>query len=341
MQLIIGIFYHMVGASSATLCYTPQKGIKNWSWQTFWLAQALVCWLVLPFVVAWLTIPDLSAVLKEAPSASMIKSFLFGMAYGVGGTAFGLSIRHLGYSLTYAIAVGISCVLGTLLPPLVNGTLMGILQGQGSGFLFTGIFSGAMGIAFCGVAGRGKEKDLNGMEAQEGFSLSKGLPICIVAGVLSAFYGFSLDQGSPIADVAAQHGAGSFKGNVVYLFSNSGAFLTTFVYCAYLHFRDRSWSEFTKKTGLAKNYGLAVLTGILWYGQFFFYGLGHVRMGRYDFTSWAVHMLLLVLISALTGLLLKEWKGSSKGTLRWLTVSLLVLTVSVVLLTYGNYLGGQ
>jgi L-rhamnose-H+ transport protein len=159
--------------------------------------------------------------------------------------------------------------------------------------------------------------------------------------VLSAFYGFSLDQGAPIADVAAQHGAGSFKGNVVYLFSNSGAFLTTFVYCAYLHFRDRSWSEFAKKTGLAKNYALAVLTGILWYGQFFFYGLGHVRMGRYDFTSWAVHMLLLVLISALTGLLLKEWKDSSKGTLRWLTVSLFVLTVSVVLLTYGNYLGGQ
>ena len=166
MQLIIGIFYHMVGASSATLCYTPQKGIKNWSWQTFWVAQALVCWLVLPFVIAWLTIPDLSAVLKEAPSDAMIKSFLLGMAYGVGGTAFGYSIRHLGYSLTYAIAVGISCVLGTLLPPLVNGTLMGILQGQGSGYLFTGIFSGAIGIAFCGVAGRGKEKDLNGMEAQ-------------------------------------------------------------------------------------------------------------------------------------------------------------------------------
>jgi L-rhamnose-H+ transport protein len=191
------------------------------------------------------------------------------------------------------------------------------------------------------VAGRGKEKDQSGGNVEYGFSLSKGLPICIVAGVLSAFYGFSLDQGAPIAEVAAQHGAGSFKGNVVYLFSNSGAFLTTLVYCSYLHFKDKSWQEFTAVPKLGKNYLLSILTGVLWYGQFFFYGLGHVRMGRYDFTSWAVHMLLLVLISAMTGLLLKEWKGSSTRTMRWLMVSMMVLVASVVMLTYGNYLGGQ
>ena len=31
-----------------------------------------------------------------------------GMAYGVGGTAFNISIRYIGFSLTYAIAVGLS-----------------------------------------------------------------------------------------------------------------------------------------------------------------------------------------------------------------------------------------
>src|SRR4051812_44236896 len=109
MELLNGILYHATGASSAALCYTPEKKVKGWAWQTYWLAQAFVCWLVLPVVVAMLVIPDLMTVLKEAPSSSMYASFLLGMAYGIGGTAFGIAIRYVGFSLTYAIAVGISC----------------------------------------------------------------------------------------------------------------------------------------------------------------------------------------------------------------------------------------
>ena len=66
MEVVNGVLYHAVGASGAALCYTPQKGVKGWSWQTYWLAQALICWLVMPLFVAYLTIPQLSIVLKEA-----------------------------------------------------------------------------------------------------------------------------------------------------------------------------------------------------------------------------------------------------------------------------------
>ena len=114
MEVINGVLYHAVGASGAALCYTPQKKLSGWSWQTYWLAQAFICWLVLPLFIAWLTIPQLSLVLKEAPASAMQRSFFLGMAYGIGGTAFGIAIRYVGFSLTYAISVGISCVLGTL-----------------------------------------------------------------------------------------------------------------------------------------------------------------------------------------------------------------------------------
>ena len=234
MSVIAGVLYHAVGASSAALCYTPQKSVKGWSWQTYWLAQALVCWLILPVLVAFLTIPDLIIVLQEAPTSAMLKSFLFGIAYGIGGIAFGIAIRYVGFSLTYAIAVGISCVLGTLLPPLVNGTLGDVLKSNGAGFIISGVAMGAIGIAFCGMAGRNKEKDLERLQnVKSDFSLAKGLPLCLLAGILSALYGFSLDQGQPIADIAAAHGAGQFEGNVIYIFSNSGAFVTTLFYCLY------------------------------------------------------------------------------------------------------------
>jgi L-rhamnose-H+ transport protein len=342
MEVINGVLFHAAGASSAAMCYTPEKKVKGWSWQTYWLAQAFVCWLALPVIVAFITIPQLVVVLKEAPGMPMLYSFLLGMAYGIGGTAFGIAIRYVGFSLTYAIAVGISCVLGTLLPPLLHGTLGILLKNNGAAQIMGGIALGALGIALCGLAGRNKEKDLEKEHATKaGFSLAKGLPLCLLAGILSAFYGFSIDQGQPIADIAAKYGAGNFQVNAVYIFSNSGAFLVTLLYCIYLHTKQNSFVQYTNagNHSLGMNYGMAALTGILWYGQFFFYGLGHVRMGSYKFSSWAIHMIMLVLFSSFAGLIMKEWKNCSHLTRRLLAAALLVLVTAVLLLTYGNYIG--
>ncbi len=343
MSVINGILFHAVGASGAALCYTPQKKVAGWSWQTYWLAQAFICWFVLPVVVAAITIPDLMTVLQQAPTSAMLKCFFLGLAYGIGGTAFGIAIRYVGFSLTYAIAVGISCVVGTLLPPLVHGTLGEVMKSNGAGFLMSGVAIGAAGIALCGLAGRNKEKDLEKTQGSKvGFSLKKGLPLCLMAGVLSALYGFSIDQGQPIADIAARYGAGNFQVNVVYIFSNTGALVTTLIYCLYLHNKNKTIGEYTRTTGsLGINYSMAVLTGFLWYGQFFFYGLGHVRMGDYKFSSWAIHMIMLVLFSTITGLILKEWSNISSRTRQLLVLALFVLIAAVLLLTYGNYIGSN
>jgi len=340
---LLGTLLHAVGALAAAVCYTPQKATRGWAWQTYWLAQASVCWLVLPVGVAWLTIPEIGTVLREAPREAMARSFLLGALYGVGGTAFGLAIRSIGFSLTYAIAIGISCVLGTLLPPLVAGELADVFRRAGGVWILGGLAIGATGILLSGMAGRGKENDVGG--AQPGFDLRKGLLLSVLAGVLSAVYGFSLAAGQPLADVAARHGAGIFEGNIIYIFSNSGAFLTTAVYCLWLHFRHRTLGEYfelpsgSHRTRLTANFGLALLTGCLWYGQFFFYGLGHVRMGTFKFSSWGIHMIMLVLFSTVIGLLLREWAGCRSRTLALLGAALAVLLVAVLALTYGNYLG--
>jgi L-rhamnose-H+ transport protein len=346
MSVISGLLLHATGASSASICYTPQKKTRSWSWQTYWLAQAVVCWLVLPLAVAWITVPHLKEVLIEAPEAAMYKSFLLGAAYGIGGTAFGLAIRYVGFSLTYAISVGISCVAGTLLPLLVHGQLATILNSTGSGWVMAGMAMGAIGIAICGLAGRFKEKDVeNHQNAEVFFSFRKGLPLCLFAGILSAVYGFSLDQGQPIADVAVKYGAGQFQDNVIYIFSNAGAFLSTAIYCLYLHLKQKTLREYTK-TGtygqsfeLPLNYIMALITGLLWYAQFFFYGLGHNRMGPYKFSSWAIHMIMLVLFSSVVGLAFREWAGVKSKTKWVLTIAIIVLILAVLVLTYGNYLG--
>ncbi len=341
---LLGAAFHAVGAFFAAICYTPQKRVTGWSWQTYWLVQASFCWLLLPLLGAWLTIPELGAVLREAPRSAMLTAFLLGAAYGIGGTAFGVSIRYIGFSLTYAIAIGLSTVLGTLIPPLIAGTLGTTLSKPGASWVMGGIAIGMIGIAFTGAAGRMKERDLSGTASLAGFSLAKGLMLSLLAGVLSAVYGFALAAGEPIADVASAHGAGVFRGNVVYIFSNTGAFISTTLYCLWLHRKHKTLSEIvelpagTEKSSLPVNWAMAVLTGCLWYGQFFFYNLGHVRMGEYQFTSWAIHMIMLILFSIVVGFALREWRGARLLTKLAVGAAFLVLVGAVLALTYGNHL---
>jgi L-rhamnose-H+ transport protein len=341
---ILGTALHAVGAFSAALCYTPQKRVKGWSWQSYWLVQAAFCWFLLPILGAWLTIPELGAVLHEAPRGAMLASFALGAAYGIGGTAFGLSIRYIGFSLTYAIAVGLSTVLGTLIPPWVKGTLGATLSKPGAGWVIGGIVVGIVGIAFTGAAGRMKERDLSRLSKLEGFLLMKGLSLSLLAGVLSAVYNFALEAGEPIADIASAHGAGVFRGNVVYIFSNTGAFITTAIYCLWLHQKHKTLGEIVElpageeRASLPVNWTMAVLTGCLWYGQFFFYNLAHVRMGAYKFTSWAIHMIMLIGFSILVGAVLREWRGSRGVTRLTVGVAFVILVGAVLALTHGNHL---
>jgi L-rhamnose-H+ transport protein len=346
-----GVGYHSIGAFLSANCYAPQKYVRRWAWEIFWMTQAAWCWLLWPIIGAVITIPHLRQVLAESPHDCMLYAFLLGIAYGVGGTAFNISIRYIGFSLTYSIAVGLSSILGTLVPPLVRGQTGLILSRPGASWVLAGVATGALGIAICGLAGRMKERDLDAGTGNRGeFCLWKGLTLSLVAGVLSAVYGLALEVAAPVADMAEHYGAGIWRGNVCYIVVNTGAFLTALAYSLHLSRRNRSLRELIqippaalKRVAgrqLSRNYALALLTGTLWYGQFFFYNLGHVRLGqRYAFSSWAIHMILLVMFSNLLGLAFREWKDSSGWTRIIVGMGIAVLCGAVIMLTYGNRLG--
>ena len=79
----------------------------------------------------------------ESPKLPMLYGFLMGAAFGIGGTAFNVAIRYIGFSLTYSIAIGLSGVLGTFVTPLVEGTLGETLQKPGAGWVMAGVAVGS------------------------------------------------------------------------------------------------------------------------------------------------------------------------------------------------------
>ena len=91
---------------------------------------------------------------------------------------------------------------------------------------------------------------------------------------------------------------------------------------------------------LLRNYILAIFSGLMRYGQFFFYGMGTTKMGKYDFASWSIHMASIIIFSNMWGLWLKEWKLVNKKTLLYLWFGIGILILSVIMIGIGNYLAG-
>lgn len=347
---ILGTLIHAMGGISASTCYVPFQKVKQWSWNSYWLIQASFAWFVFPFLIGFLTVPNLMDVFRDSPTEVLFNATLLGTVYGFGGMCFGFAIRHIGYSLTYTISIGISAILGTIVPLLMQGTLIEKFNAKGGWIIFLGMCVALIGISFCGMAGYRKEKDLKQNRSSDSeplmFNMKKGLALTLIAGILSAVFGISLEVGAPVAKIAREYGAGNFEGNANLILSTGGAFITNFIWFTAAGLNQGTLKEMIDFKGLgvkniSLNLSMSVLTGALWYGQFFFYGIAHVKMGEYGFGSWVIHMSMLIFFSYIVGIVMKEWKQVSRKTYITLVAALIILIISFVVMTYGSTLGSE
>ena len=270
---LLGVALHSIGAFSASSCYTPQKKTQLWSWEIYWIAQASCAWLILPILGAFLTIPNYLEVLAVCPKDAMLKSFLLGMLYGFGGLTFGLGIRYIGFSLNYAIAIGISAGLGTLIPLIwdpnrgFNGSMAEKFNDLPGLIILSGIILSLLGILVCGWAGALRER--SSKETSSPFSFHIGIPLAVTAGILSAVFNFALIAGEPIEKAALSAGAHELlRMNAIYPFSHGGAWVTNFIGCLVLMARNKTGSQLvhlpenSRKT-LLMYYLMALLSGMM------------------------------------------------------------------------------
>jgi len=348
---LLGVGLHSVGALSAASCYTPMKKTTQWAWEIYWISQATFAWLILPILGALLTVPEYFAILAACPPEVMLKSFGLGFIYGSGGFAFGLAIRYIGFSLTYSVSIGISAALGTILPLFWTPNdgfvykFDRLFNDKPGLIILAGIILAIVGIFVCGYAGALRERE----EPESGarYSFKIGIPLTIVAGVLSSVFNFALLAGDPLAKMAVEKGAPEVLSmNAIYPFSHGGAWAVNFIWCFFLIRKNKTASQFVRlpeKTpgGLPFYYLMAALSGAFWYFQFFFYGMGHMNFGeKFGFTSWAIHMSLLILFSNIFGKLFKEWDGATRWPKKVVHIGMALIVIATMIITYGNKIGG-
>jgi L-rhamnose-H+ transport protein len=346
----IGVLFHWLGGLASGSFYVPYRGVKRWSWETYWLVGGFFSWIIAPWVLGLLMTNDLPGVLREAHTSTLLWCYFWGLLWGFGGLTFGLTMRYLGMSLGMAMVLGYCAAFGTLMPPIFDGEFMTKVVGTHSGqVILLGVGVCMAGIAFAGRAGMSKERELSAEQKQEvikEFNLKKGVLVATFSGVMSACFSYGLRAGDPIKALALRHGTTTlWQGLPVLVPVLLGGFTTNFVWCVLLNVRNHSGHEYfsarKSKAPMLPNYLFSALAGTTWYFQFFFYTMGETQMGVYKFSSWTLHMASIIIFSSLWGIGLHEWRGASGRTKGLLALSIAVLVASTMVVGYGNYLGTQ
>lgn len=363
-EVFIGLIFHTLGGLAAASFYLPFKKVRNWSWETYWLVGGFFSWLFAPNLIAVVIEPKVYKIISDVPFNVLIWTYFFGVLWGIGGLTFGLSMRYLGLSLGFAVVLGFSTAFGTLLPPIYSGDILEILVSLSGQIVLIGVLICIIGISLSGSAGFLKEREVPDSENKKviaEFNLRKGLMVAIFAGVMSASMAYGFVSGKPIGAISVEYGVAPVWQNLpVLIVILLGGLTTNIIWCLAMNYKNRSFHQYIKainvnlnKYNLTKkyyedknrtstlywNYIFCAFSGLLWYLQFFFYGMGTTMMGDYEFSSWTLHMATVIIFGTFWGILLGEWLGTSRKTRTLVGLGVSVLIISVVIVGWGNSMG--
>ncbi|MBJ7221284.1 MULTISPECIES: L-rhamnose/proton symporter RhaT [unclassified Brenneria] len=338
-DITMGIFWHLIGAASAACFYAPFKKVRHWSWESMWSVGGMVSWLLLPWAVSALLLPDFWGYYASFSAATLLPVFLFGAMWGIGNINYGLTMRYLGMSMGIGIAIGITLIVGTLMTPILNGKF-GVLIGTAGGRMtLLGVLVAVIGVAIVTYAGRLKERQM-GIQAEE-FNLKKGLMLAVMCGIFSAGMSFAMDAAKPMHETAATLGVDPlYVALPSYVVIMGGGALINLGFCfiRLATVKDLSVkADFSvAKPLLISNLLLSALGGLMWYLQFFFYAWGHAKIPpQYDYMSWMLHMSFYVLCGGLVGLILKEWTSAGRRPVGVLSVGCVVIILAANIVGLG------
>lgn len=326
----------MAGAASSACFYAPISKVKKWSWETTWVVAGLFSWILLPIGVNLLLLPDFAGFYASLDSAVIWKAFLFGCMWGIGNVNYGLTMRYLGMSLGIGVAMGVTLVVGTLIPPLVHGQFLFLLTTRSGLFTVAGVMLAVIGVAIVAAAGRRKEQLLG--KAVEQFDLRKGLILALICGVFSSGMSFAIDCAEPVRAAALHAGVKPlYAGLPSYVIIMGGGAFVNFAYCL-TRLATRKELSIRKDISLpvatlVYNGGMAAAGGIVWYLQFFFYAWGAANLPQHlFFVNWMLLMSGCVFFGGLVGLLLGEWTsvGARPVRLLWAGMFVIILATNVV-----------
>ena len=346
----IGILIFTLGGLAGAVFYLPFKKVRKWAWESYWLVYAIFGLVIIPWLLALTTSPNVFSVLRAAPTNEIVYCALCGAIWGFGGLTWGLMIRYLGVGLGLAMGAGLTSAAGTLIPPMLKGSgaIHAMFSTPAGLVSVAAALVSVAGIIFVGMAGMSKENELPEEEKKKAvaeFNFKKGMLIAVFSGLMSSAMSFGLQGGSEMQKLALRVEPATsviWAGMPVLVVVLLGGFLVNGGWCIILNVRNGTGGDYVRgETPVFPNLLFAGLAGAIWCSQFICFKTGEPRMGSTAYIGWAVLMASTILFSQILGLMLGEWKGTSGKTKTLLLIGLVLLIGSSAIAGYSGSLGAK
>lgn len=316
----------------------PMRFARRWAWENIWLVYSLVGLLLVPSIAAQATVPHLVLVYRSVPAHALLVTGLFGFGWGVANVLLGLAVPMIGMALSFAIVVGMSAALGSLIP-LVFSTPERLVQPSGL-LVLSGVALTTLGVILLGWAGRAREKSVVDRGLSSHGSLAKitlGLVLCVLSGLMAPMLNFSFAFGSQIRAQAVHQGASPTQAvNAIWAVALAGGGISNGGYATILLSRAKTWKKFGQDKSLS-HYALSVFMGLLFTGGLFLYGWGASALGDLGpVVGWPVFQATMLILSSAVGIALGEWRGAEPRIFRANEIGLMILVMAIVVLSFGN-----
>jgi L-rhamnose-H+ transport protein len=338
-SVVAGIGWHVIGAGMAASFYAPIEKVRKWSWETTWALAGLFSWILLPIGVSLLLLPDFRGFYASMDTSLLVKVALFGAMWGVGNVSYGLTMRHLGMSLGIGVAIGVTLIVGTLVPPLMHGEAAMLFTTRGGLLTMAGVLVALIGVSVVSWAGHKKEMLEKG-ESPE-FNVMLGLGLAVMCGIFSSGMSFAIDAAKPMQDAALHLGVNPLYAALPsYVIIMGGGAVINLAYCfirlATLK-RLSLRADLSQPGGLLRTNALLAATGgIMWYLQFFFYAWGAANIPQsMSYVNWMLHMSIYVLCGGIVGLALGEWKRVQGRPIQMLWAGIVIIIIAANLVGLG------
>ncbi|MGA8596628.1 MAG: L-rhamnose/proton symporter RhaT [Bryobacteraceae bacterium] len=287
----------------------PVRHFRQWRWEHMWVAQSVTASIFLPLLWAALLPLSFWQTAAGIQGHRLLGLFVWGIAWGIGGVAYGLALTALGASFAYSYVFGIATLAGALLP-----LLLGAVSRPAHPFSFSA------GLLICVVSTAGSARLRSAGEEMESAmpipmrvaSFEKGLLLGAVAGVLSATYGLAFSFEFRAVEILLRAGFSSMLAPILLvlpLYLGAASFAIPFgLWCAA---KSQSLHLFWSKYPL-RNWCLALLMGLCGTGGIFVYGVGSTWKPHLPpNVSFGVFMSFLVLGGNLIGVAERRVSGRS------------------------------
>jgi L-rhamnose-H+ transport protein len=328
--IIAIILVIMAGIFSGT-ALLPMKFTKGWKFENTWLLYSMIAYLISPWIVAVATVPHLGEVYLAAGTKACILTALFGFAWGIAVVLNGVGVALVGLSLALAILMGSSVAIGSLAPLLLKDP-SALLTHTGLMIALCDLVMLA-GVLLCAWAGelRGRAQSQK-LEARK--VTTRGILVCLIAGLLSTFFNVVLSYGEVISTQATAHGANSFNAaNAVWSLAVSAGSLPSIFWCVIRLSRAGDWGLFGHGQPM-KNSVLCALMGAMWITGTVVYGAAARMLGPLGpVVGWPIYMSGIILTSSFWGWTTGEWRDSKKRPVNFMLAGIAVQIIAVVMLS--------